>query len=292
MKELYFYRKLMAMNFTRMNGLGNDFLIYDARKQADMSYFSHDNILQLCSRNNTTTKGCDQLIILGNSNVSDVSMLVYNSDGSEVYACGNATRCVVSLLEKEKNKNTVTIQTKAAILSGKTTDEKNMVAVDMDEPVFDWKKIPLAKDVDVENLPIAVEGFAKPFAVNMGNPHMVFTTDIDVESIDVKGLGKTLEYHPLYPQRANVGFAQVVDSSNISLRVFERGAGETPACGTGACAAAVAAISRGLCGRNVQIKTHGGMIGIEWRKTDNRVIMTGSVELEGVVAVATGKEDS
>ncbi len=273
----------MAMKFIRMNGLGNDFLIYDARKHSDVSYFSHENILSLCARENKNTKGCDQLIVLGNSNKADVSMLVYNSDGSEVYACGNASRCVTSLMNDE-GKTKVKIETKAAILSGEMAG-KNMVAVDMGEPIFDWKRIPLAKDVDIKTLPIDVESFAKPFAVSMGNPHMVFTTDKDVEKIDVKGLGKELEYHPLYPQRANVGFAQVVDKNNINLRVFERGAGETLACGTGACAAAVAAISRELVNRKVNIKTHGGGMVIEWREADGHVIMTGPVEMEGAVEV-------
>lgn len=287
----------MAMKFIRMNGLGNDFLIFDARKHASHGVNELTNkrtnekensltlqkIRELCSRSNAKTKGCDQLIILANSSKADIGMLVYNSDGSEVYACGNATRCVTSLMNDE-GKPEVKIETKAAILHG-TMAGKNMVSVDMGEPIFDWKRIPLAKDVDTKSLPIEIEGFTKPFAVSMGNPHMVFTTDKDVESIDVKGLGKELEYHPLYPQRANVGFAQVVDKNNINLRVFERGAGETLACGTGACAAAVASISRGLVNRKVNIKTHGGPMVIEWRESDSHVIMTGPVELEGSVEV-------
>ena len=273
---------MASINFIRMNGLGNDFLIYDARKHADLSLFSKENILKFCSRDNKQTKGCDQLIILAGSDKATVAMLVYNSDSSEVYACGNASRCVVSLLADEGINGDISIETKAALLSGVVAG-KNMVAVDMGNPVLDWKKIPLASDVDIKNLPIEIDGFEKPFAASMGNPHMVFTTTKDVETIDVKGLGKVLEYHPLFPQRANVGFAQIVDKNNINLRVFERGAGETLACGTGACAAAVAAISRNLVNRKVNIKTHGGPMIIEWRENDGHIIMTGPVENEGVV---------
>ncbi len=265
-----------------MNGLGNDFLIYDARKHP--RFFTRDEILKLSSRDNKQTKGCDQLIIIGPAETGgDISMLVYNSDGSEVYACGNASRCVAAILDKEGKKGEVFIETKADILSGKAVSA-DMVSVDMKKPRFDWKEIPLSHEVDIKNLPIEIEGFAKPFAVSMGNPHMVFTTEKDVESIDVIGLGETLEHHKLYPERANVGFAQIVDRDNINLRVFERGAGETLACGTGACAAAVTAISRGLVNRKVNIKTHGGPMVIEWRESDSHVIMTGPVAWENPVS--------
>ena len=299
----------MATEFIRMNGLGNDFLIYDARGHAlhartgelknqgteekegssvhqflSSSFpFNKEEILNLCSRKNKHTKGCDQLIVLTNSQKADVGMLVYNADASEVYACGNASRCVISLMSAE-GKSKASIETKAAILNGEMFG-KNMVSVDMGKPVFDWKKIPLASDVDTKNLPIELAGFDNPFAVSMGNPHMVFTTNKDVEQIDVKGLGAPLEHHKLFPERANVGFAQIVDRTHINLRVFERGAGETLACGTGACAAAVAAISRNLVDRKVNIKTHGGPMVIEWRESDSHVIMTGPVELEGKVSV-------
>ncbi len=271
----------MATKFTRMNGLGNDFLIHDARGQSAMPDLSKNNILKLCSRENAATKGCDQLIIMKDSDKADVMMLVFNSDGGEVYACGNASRCVVSLLYRE-GKDAASIETKAGILQG-SAQEADFTSVDMGKPVFEWNKIPLSDDMDTNNLPVDLEGFSKPFGVSMGNPHMVFTTDKNVADIDVKGLGAPLEHHPLFPERVNVGFAQIVDKNNMNLRVFERGAGETLACGTGACAAAVAAISRGLCDRVVNIKTRGGNIIIEWRENDGHVIMTGPAELEGVV---------
>ncbi len=271
----------MTINYIRMNGLGNDFLIYDGRKTPKS--FALEEVIQLSSRNNRQTKGCDQFIIIENSKKADVRMLVYNSDGSEVFACGNASRCVVQILADEGKKDKIKIETKAAILEGKIAGEY-MVSVDMGAPIFDWKKIPLAKDVDVKNLPISANGFEKPFAVSMGNPHMVFTTIEDVGKIDVIGIGKPLEYHTLFPERANVGFAQIMDEKNINLRVFERGAGETLACGTGACAAAVAAISRKLCRSPINIHTRGGDMVIEWNgKETDHVIMTGPVEHEGLV---------
>jgi diaminopimelate epimerase len=271
----------MTTQFIRMNGLGNDFLIYDARNHLEKK-FSADEIVKLCSRENKITGGCDQLIIIENSDKATAKMLVYNADSSEVFACGNATRCVVNLIYKQSGLKNVSVETKATILKGVAVEDE-LVSVDMGQPIFDWKKIPLSHDVDIENLPIEIEGFNKPFAVSMGNPHMVFTTDKKVLDIDVKKLGAKLEFHSLFPERANVGFAEIVDKQNINLRVFERGSGETLACGTGACAAAVAAISRGLVFRKVNIKALGGTMQIEWQESDGHVIMTGSVKYEGEI---------
>lgn len=285
---------MASINLIRMNGLGNDFLIYDARKQVERN-FSAKELLKLCSRDNKQTKGCDQFIIIKNSSNADALMLVYNSDSSEVYACGNASRCVIKILHDEDKKGKISLETKAGILYGGISDNLN-ISVDMGEPMFEWNKIPLSVNIDTKNLPIDIEGFSRPFAVSMGNPHMVFTTDKDVEKIDVKKLGRQLEHHPLFPERANIGFAQIIDRNNINIRVFERGAGETLACGTGACAAAVTAISRGLCDNKIKMKTRGGDMIIEWNhdsptinhqpSTTNHVIMTGPVEFEGVVEVS------
>jgi len=275
---------MASIKLTRMNGLGNDFLIYDARKQDPISNFTEEQVIHLSSRANKQTGGCDQFIVLKNPphEGANVFMLIYNSDGSEVHACGNASRCVTALISKEIGKDSVSIETKAGLLNGTFFDPES-AAVNMGAPVFEWKKIPLSKDVDIKNIPVELAGFSKPFAVSMGNPHMVFTTDMNVDNLDVPALGTPLEHHELFPQRVNVGFAQIVDKHNINLRVFERGAGETLACGTGACAAAVAAITRGLCQSPVDIRTRGGNMTIEWNGNHSPVIMTGAAVFEKVV---------
>ena len=275
---------MSILNFYRMNGLGNDFLIYDARKQENFNRFSQNQILELCHRDNELTGGCDQLIIIENATNADARMVIYNSDGGEVDACGNATRCVVGILSDELGRAEISLISNAGLLSGTKLSETE-VTVNMGEPIFDWKNIPLSEDVDTNNLPIKVSGFDAPFAVSMGNPHMVFTTEQNINEIDVVNLGTELEHNALFPERANVGFAQIIDRENIALRVFERGAGETLACGTGACAAVVAAISRDLTDRVVNVKTNGGLMVIEWNKEKNNILMTGPIEFEKEIEI-------
>ena len=210
---------------------------------------------------------------------SDVFMRIYNSDGSQVNACGNATRCVGWLIGHALSKDEISIETNAGILiSNKNGD---FVTVNMGAPKLSWSEIPLSREVDTMSLPIEASDQIKyPVAVNMGNPHMTFFSPISVDEVDILSLGEPLEKHVLYPEKANVGFANIMDKKNIRLRVFERGVGETKACGTGACAALVAAVRRGLTNREAMLHLNGGILTINWDQKTGHVFMTGEVEFE------------
>ena len=276
------------ITLTRMNGLGNDFLIYDNyANYANNFTFSKQSILHLSSRDNSETKGCDQFIIINQPQQagSDAFMEIYNTDGSQVFACGNATRCIASLLFTKLNKNIVNITTHSdRLIAHKISDV--IVMVDMSKPDFNWQQIPLAKEVDTQNLPILVQGLGvQPMAVSIGNPHMVFFIDKNIAELNLQELGPPLESNPLYPQKGNVSFANIVDNGNINLRVFERGVGETKACGTGACATMVCAVKKGLVGDSkVNIHMTGGSLQIEWDGGEkSHILMTGQVEYESKI---------
>ncbi len=262
----------MEIDFLKMDGLGNDFVIIDAReKEIDLSA---EQVIVLADRKNPKTKGCDQLGVIEKSKATDCFLRIFNADGTEVDICGNILRCVAQILMKEKQKGIVSITTHAglkhAVLVG-----ANKVKVDMGEPKFDWQDIPLSHMVDTLHLPIKAGDLSDPAAVNMGNPHAVFFVD-SVKSIDLESLGPELENNPIFPKKANISVAHVIGDDLIRLRVFERGVGETKACGSGACAAVVAANLRGLSDRIVTVNLPGGALEIEWMK-NNRVMMTGPV---------------
>ncbi len=276
---------MINIKLERMSGLGNDFLIYDARGQSEADIdVVKNNVINLSLRNNVETKGCDQFLILRSASDADIFMEIYNSDGGEVSACGNASRCVGLKISEELNKKVIKVKTKADLLIAENLGN-NIVSVNMAKPIFNWEKIPLTENVDINFLPIDIEGFERPAAVSMGNPHMVFLfNDKDVKKLDVTKIGAPLEYHSLYPERTNVEFGQVLDRSNIKLRVFERGAGETLACGTGACATAVIANKKGLCDNKINIHMNGGVLEIEL--TDSgEVLMKGATKYEGIVGI-------
>lgn len=278
----------------KMNGLGNDFLIFDKRKHPKINLTDAD-ILNLSNRTNITTGGCDQFIILKESRKYDIFMQIYNADGGEVDACGNATRCVVSLLQKDVEVNNgaseINIETNAGILSG-VASASNYAQIEMTEPDFNWKTIPLSEDVeDILSLPILFDG-VHGSAVSMGNPHLVFVLQKPVEDLNLKEIGSYFENHPLYPERTNVSFANVLDEKNIRLRVFERGVGETQACGTGACATHVVAKSLGLVSDETTIHLNGGNLTIFWKKHWNNngastVKMKGATEYERDVTITS-----
>lgn len=277
---------MASINFIRANGLGNDFLIFDkTNSPTDFlnKVFTKENIVKFCSRGNKNTGGCDQLILADFKNKNQVDITIFNSDGSEVYACGNATRCVVALNDKGFSGIDTEVRTASDSLKGKVfqkLDDNNfMVSVNMNKPIVDWQKIPLSKNFDYKNLPIEIDGFKNPFAVSMGNPHMVFTTDKEIANLDIPKIAAPLEYHKFFPEKANVGFAQIIDRNNINLRVYERGAGETLACGTGACAASFACMQRGLTNNKVNVNTRGGRMIIELNEL-GEVIMTGPAQFE------------
>lgn len=281
----------MKVNLKKMNGLGNDFLIYDARNHDGAFNLSIEQIVELSARDNSQTGGCDQFIVMEPLEGADVDvfMRIYNADGTQVDACGNATRCIGWLVAHDLGRDDVLIKTNADIL--KSSRNGDFVTVDMGVPKLNWDEIPLSRHIeDTASLPIEASDEIKyPVAVNMGNPHMVFLCAQSVDEIDVTALGAPLESHLLYPEKANIGFANVVDKDNIRLRVFERGVGETKACGTGACAALVAAVRRGLTNREAMLHLNGGILNINWSAQTGHVLMTGEAEFEKDLVVEIGR---
>ena len=257
-----------------MHGAGNDFVVLDARTRP----FEIDSEIALRIADRRTGVGCDQLIVVGPSRQpgADAFMTIFNSDGSEVSACGNATRCVAWMLMAESGLAQATIETRAGLLSAFAAGERR-VAVDMGPARLDWDQIPLAHAMDTLHLPLASGPLSDPVGVGMGNPHAIFFVP-DAEAVALTELGPALEHDPLFPERTNVEVAQILSSDRIRMRVWERGAGITLACGTGACATLVAAARRGLTGRKAEVVVDGGVLTIEWRD-DNHVIMTGPVAL-------------
>ena len=259
----------MAYTFRKMHGLGNDFAILDVR---DGNAPDKAAIRALADRRRGV--GCDQVLTIEKpkSNGADLFMRIYNPDGSEAGACGNGTRCVARLFMDVEGKNACVIETKAGLLA--CNDAGGDVQVDMGKPRLGWKDIPLAEERDTLHLGVMGGPLPDPVAVSMGNPHAVFFVD-DVESFDVATLGPQVERNVLFPERTNVEFAQVLGRDRIRVRVWERGTGITQACGSGACATIVAAVRRGLSGRQVEIVLDGGTLHLEWRASDDHVLMTG-----------------
>lgn len=253
----------MRAAFTKMHGLGNDFVVLDTREQA-LPPVTPAVARALADRH--TGIGCDQLILLEPSDTADFRMRIFNADGGEVEACGNATRAVALLHGVPAQ-----IETAGGMLM--VRPGQGGAAVDMGEPKFEWDAIPLAYAMDTAALPVGWDELEQPAAVNVGNPHAVFFVD-DCDAIDLAHLGPEIERDPLFPERINVNVATVENDTNIRLRVWERGAGLTRACGTGACATAVAAMRRGLVQNEVTVTLPGGPLLITWGE-DGRVTMTG-----------------
>lgn len=262
----------MALRFHKMHGLGNDFVIFDAR----VAPVEIDAARARAIADRRTGIGCDQLIVLDASDVADVRMRIWNADGGEVESCGNASRCV-ALLEGGE----VAIETKGGIIRGSANDAG--AAIDMGLPRFGWQDIPLAYAMDTAAMPVGWDGLDTPFAVNVGNPHVVFLVE-DAAAVPLDRLGPEIEHDPLFPERINVNVA-TIEGKAIRLRVWERGAGLTRACGTGACATAVAAISRKLAESPVAVHLPGGMLEIDWQPA-------GSIRMSGPAThVFTGELD-
>lgn len=242
----------MMGRFQKMHGLGNDFVVIDAREQSlDMG---PARARAIADRH--LGIGCDQLILIGPSSKADVRMRIFNADGGEVDACGNATRCIPLFLGRDCR-----IETNAGLLEAELCGEG--ASVDMGAPRFNWDEIPLAYAMDTLEMPVSWEDLPVPAAVNVGNPHVIFFCD-DLSKVDCARLGPLIENDPLFPERVNVNFAQVVDDNRLRLIVWERGAGLTQACGTGACATAVAAIRRKLMAGAVTVSLPGGDLVIGW----------------------------
>lgn len=255
-----------------MHGLGNDFVVIDDREGTLNLGAAEARVIG----NRRTGVGFDQLLILERpkNNRADVFMRIRNPDGSEARACGNGTRCVASVIMDELGRETITVETVAGFLdSARAVDGR--VTVNMGPANLDWKDMPLAEETDTLNLGISVDGLADPVGVSIGNPHAVFFVDA-VDDVDLESVGPTLEHHPIFPERANIEIAEILEPDHLRMRVWERGAGITRACGSGACAVAVAAHRRGLSGRKVAVDLDGGPLGIEWLE-DGDVLMTGPV---------------
>ncbi|WP_408590532.1 diaminopimelate epimerase [Novosphingobium sp.] len=259
----------MPIPFRKMHGLGNDFVVIDAR--ATPLPMTTRRAAALADR--YTGIGCDQLIVLEPSDQADVRMRIFNTDGSEVEACGNASRAVGLLLADERGGST-RIETLGGLIHAQATAEG--VTVDMGVPRFDWEDIPLAYAMDTLHLPVGWEDLNDPVAVNVGNPHVIFFVP-DADAIDLARLGPLIENDPLFPARINVNVASLIGPDHLRLHVWERGVGLTRACGTGACATAIGAMRRKLVGRTVRVDLPGGPLSIAWT-ADDRILMTGPAQ--------------
>jgi diaminopimelate epimerase len=253
--------------FHKMHGLGNDFVILD-RRSGKLS-LSPAQIRRIADRR--LGVGCDQLLSLEPSERADVFMRVYNPDGSESGACGNGTRCVARLMMEERSGARARIETAAGVLT--VTAGARGYTVDMGAPRFGWDEIPLSGPADTLALDLALGPLQQPVALSMGNPHAVFVVE-DAEAVPLAELGPELERHPMFPERANIGVVEVQGPRQLRVRVWERGAGLTPACGSGACAALVAAVRRGVAERAAELAMDGGTLRIVWSEADH-VLMTG-----------------
>ncbi len=256
----------MRIPFRKMHGLGNDFVVIDARETpVAMSPLRAAALADRC-----TGIGCDQLIVLEPSKLADVRMRIFNHDGSEVEACGNASRAVGLLLGGSQS-----IETLGGLIHAEAT--AHGIAVDMGAPRLRWDEIPVAYAMDTLDMPVGWEDLENPVGVNVGNPHVIFFVD-DCDAVDLERLGPLIEHDPLFPDRINVNVASLVAPDHLSLRVWERGVGLTRACGTGACATAVAAIRRKLTGRTVRVDLPGGPLTIAWPE-GGTIEMTGPASL-------------
>ena len=265
------------IKFTKMHGLGNDYVYIDAINQK----IENESSLAKFVSNRHFGIGSDGLILICKSNVADFKMRMFNSDGSEAEMCGNGIRCVGKFVYDKglTNKTTVKIETLAGIKTLILNIKEGKVEtarVDMGEPILEAEKIPvISKEQPVKNLVLEAEEKKFKFTcVSMGNPHAITIVD-DTKKFDVEKYGRILEVDKAFPKKATIEFVQIADKENINMRVWERGAGETLACGTGACATAVACNLNGLTERKVNIELLGGILNIEWNKEDNHVYMTG-----------------
>jgi diaminopimelate epimerase len=267
--------------FVKMNGIGNEIVVVDMRARGG-------TIKPEEARAAAAPGGApyDQLLALYPSRTpgTDAFIRIYNNDGSEAGACGNGMRCVADLVAKESGKDALTFETTAGILNcWKNAD--GLFTVDMGVPRFKWNEIPLAEEfrdtraIELQIGPIDEPVLHSPSVVSMGNPHAIFWVD-DVNAYDLERFGPLLENHPIFPERANISLAHIVARDHIVIRTWERGAGLTKACGSAACAAAVAAARLRRTGRKMKVSLPGGELTIEWREKDDHVLMTGPVEFE------------
>ena len=258
----------------KMDGLGNDFIIFDNREKPIS--LSKKQIIKISNRNNI---GCDQVIFIDKDESSNIFLKFYNSDGGEIEACGNGSRCVAYLLMKENNNKKISLKTKVGILQAELND-KNLVTINMGQPDFEWHKIPLSKQMNNQNLEIKISSndgkeMKGGFSLSVGNPHVVFFVK-DINQFNLKKIGPKIENHNYFPKKCNVTLASIKNKKHVKVKVWERGAGLTKACGTAACATAVSGAFLKLNERCVDIEFAEGILNIDWKK-DNNIYMTGKV---------------
>ena len=258
----------------KMDGLGNDFIIFDKRKKSIS--LTKDQIIKISDRSNI---GCDQVIFIDTDKSNDAYLTFYNSDGGEIKACGNGSRCAAYLLMKENNTKKISLKTKAGILQAEL-DNKNLVSVNMGEPNFGWKKIPLLREMDNKNLKIKINSttgteIVGGFSLSVGNPHTIFFVE-NINQFNIKDIGPKIENHEYFPEKCNVTLASIKNKKHVKVNVWERGVGMTKACGTAACATAVSGAVLRLNERCVDIEFPEGLLNIDW-KMDNNVYMSGKV---------------
>ena len=258
----------------KMDGLGNDFIIFDNRKKS--IFLTKDQIIKISDRNNI---GCDQVIFIDQDKNRETFLKFYNSDGGEISACGNGSRCVAYFLMKEINHKKISLRTNAGILQAELND-KNLVSINIGQPNFEWNKIPLSKKMDNKNLEIKIgdnngKEIVGGFSLNVGNPHIIFFVN-DFNKFDLKKIGPIIENHNYFPEKCNVTLASIKNKKHLKVKVWERGAGLTKACGTAACATAVSSSVLKLSERCVDIEFSEGLLNIDWKK-DNNIYMTGKV---------------
>jgi len=258
----------------KMDGLGNDFIIFDKRKKSIS--LAKDQIIKISSRSNI---GCDQVIFIDKDETSDASLTFYNSDGGEISACGNGSRCAAYLLMKENNNKKISLKTKAGILQAEL-DDKNLVRINMGQPNFKWGEIPLSKKMDNKNLKIKINSadgkeIEGGFSLSVGNPHIIFFVE-DFNKFNLKKIGPKIENHNYFPEKCNVTLASIKNKKHVKVKVWERGAGLTKACGTAACATAVSGAVLKLNERYVDVEFQEGLLNIDWN-ADNNIYMTGKI---------------
>ena len=258
----------------KMDGLGNDFIIFDKREKSIS--LSKDEIIKISDRKNI---GCDQVIFIEKDKNNNPFLKFYNSDGGEISACGNGSRCVAYFLMKENNNKKISLRTKSGILKAELND-KNLVSINIGEPNFEWNKIPLSKEMDYKNLKIKIKSINNKlieggFSLSVGNPHVIFFVE-NLNEFNLEEIGPHIENHTYFPQKCNVTIANVQNKKHVKIKVWERGAGLTKACGTAACATAVSGSILNLTERNLNVEFSKGLLNIDWKK-DNNINMTGEV---------------
>lgn len=264
---------MTELAFKKMHGLGNDFIVVDGRSGLPTPAIK--TLKTMADRRFGI--GCDQILFIRppKSAGTDVFLEMYNSDGSPLRACGNGTRCAADIIAAETGRNEIVIETVAGLLECRKEADGRITA-DMGAPKLDWRDIPLSEERDTLHLGIGKGELQNPVGVNMGNPHAVFFVE-DVTFVDIEEYGAFFEKHKLFPDRANIEFVEIKSPSELRMRVWERGAGVTMACGSGACATLVAAVRRELTERKARVVLDGGSLDIEWRESDGHVLMTGPV---------------